>query len=235
MNTRIVPGAIVILTIVSFMTEASSQVVPPQDSLAAISDSLIRRIDHETYMIGSVRFNKRTKEASVPGRVNQTEGMIEYLAVTPTGKTHESILTLETQPLHVQTALLLLGANFGGNLRFQGDTAAPAGDTLQIYIAWKAENGDSVVRAASDLVYDATSKKTMPKVGWVFTGSMLNQGRYMADMEGSIIATYSDPVAILNNPLEGRITNGYREQPAYLANKEILPEKGKEIYLIIRR
>ncbi len=235
MNTRIIPSALVVLTLFMFMTEVSSQVVPAQDSFAVRSDSLIRRIDHETYMIGSVRFNKRTKEVSVPGRVNQTEGMIEYLAVTPSGKTHESILTLEAQPLHIQTALLLLGANFGGNLRFQGDTSAPTGDTLQIYVAWKGENGDSVVRTASDLVYDATLKKTMPKSGWIFTGSMLTQGRYMADMEGSIIATYSDPVAILNNPLEGRITNGYREQPAYLANKEILPEKGKEIYLIIRR
>jgi len=157
------------------------------------------------------------------------DGAIEYFAVTPDGKTYESVLTLRAKPLHLQLALLLLGAEYGGGLAFQGDSALPAGDSVEMYVTWVTDKGDSVKRPATDLLYDRETKRAMPLSKWVFTGSMIrDSASFAADIEGSIVAVYSDPVAILNNPRRGRF-----DQTMYNPNTEVLPPLGTEITMTI--
>jgi hypothetical protein len=68
----------------------------------------------------------------------------------------------------------------------------------------------------------------MPPTPWLFTGSMVVDGRFIADLDGSIIATYSDPAAVLNNPLAGRL-----DDTVYEANADILPAPGTEVTVTI--
>lgn len=157
------------------------------------------------------------------------DGAIEYLAVTPDGKTYESVLTLRAKPLHLQLALLLLGAEYGGGLSFQGDSALPVGDSVEMYITWATDEGDSIKRPATELLYDREAQHAMPLSKWVFTGSMIrDSASFAADIEGSIIAVYSDPVAILNNPRSGRF-----DQTMYHPNADVLPPLGTEITMTI--
>ena len=182
------------------------------------------------YKVGSVLVDRKASLLSIPGRVNQREGPIEYLAVAPDGKTYESVLTLQAQPLHIQLGLLLLGANFGGNLAFQGDTALPKGDSVDVSVSWIGDKGDSVHLPATDLMYEWDSHVVMPPTSWIFTGSMVRDTNlFAADMEGSIIAVYSDPVAILNNPAQGRIN-----QTVYRPNADLLPPVGTNLTMKIK-
>jgi hypothetical protein len=214
--------------------DSAAQSVAAAGALPPSSDSLVRRIDGDTYRIGNLTLNKRTRQINIPGKASLTDGLVEYLAVSMSGKSYESVLVLDIQPLHLQLALLLLGASAGGNLQYQGDTAAPTGDTVDILVKWVDPKGDTIAKPATDLVFDAGRKTVMQKTGWVFTGSMIREGSLMADLDGSIIATYSDPVALLNNPLEGRAQNGYQGQPVYLANKEVVPPMGTDVIMEIR-
>lgn len=156
-----------------------------------------------------------------------SSGPVEYFAVTPGGKTHESVIALDIKPLHLQTALLLLGLECGQNLEMQGDTTAPAGDSVVISVSWRLED-DSVTVPAANLLFNTMSREPVKDGPWVFTGSIMYEGRFLADYEGSIIATYSDPVAILNTPMAGRY-----DDTSFGINEELIPPVGTEILLII--
>ncbi|PWB68096.1 hypothetical protein C3F09_12320 [candidate division GN15 bacterium] len=203
---------------------ASSNQAPPLWASAGIE-----ALDSGLYRIGTVLIDRKNSAVSIPGAVNMREGAIEYLAVTPDGKTYESVLTLKTKPLHLQLALLLLGAEFGGGLAYQGDSALPAGDSVDMYVAWLDEQGKTVTHPATDLLYDREARRAMPKSKWIFTGSVIrDSASFAADVEGSIIAVYSDPVAILNNPRSGRF-----DQTTYNPNTDLLPALGTEITMTI--
>jgi len=172
--------------------------------VSVVDDSLIIRVDAATYRIGNVLLDSEMRSIEMPGWINQDKGLVEYFAVAPGGKTHESVLVLDIQPLHLETALMLLGLDFGQNLAFQGDSTAPRGDEVTIEVSFVTPDGDSVRIPATDLLYDYQHDTPVPATNWVFTGSMLWEGRLLADVEGSIIATFADPAAILNNPNSGR-------------------------------
>lgn len=211
---------------------AFAQSTPPDSTgkpAAPWASAGIEALDSGLYRIGSVMIDRRHSTVSIPGAINMREGAIEYLAVTPDGKTYESVLTLKTKPLHLQLALLLLGAEYGGGLAFQGDSALPVGDSVDMYVAWVTDKGESVKRPASDLLYDREAKRAMPMSKWIFTGSVIrDSASFAADVEGSIIAVYSDPVAILNNPRSGRF-----DQTTYSPHTEILPPLGTNITMTI--
>ena len=58
-----------------------------------------------------VDFQKRCVD--IEATICLDEGMLELIACTKETKEHESIVTITARPMHVHTALLLLGANNG--------------------------------------------------------------------------------------------------------------------------
>jgi hypothetical protein len=193
-------------------------------------DSVIRVIDSTTYRIGNVTIDRTTNEIQCPGWVNMNNGIVEYLAVAPSGKTHESILVVDVRPMHLQLALLLLGLDYGQSIRFQGDSLAPQGDSVYVSVSWRNDAGETITYEGSDLVLNMATDTVMKSTPWVFTGSLISEGGLMADAEGSLIATYSDPVAILNNPLPERMDDTY-----FAANHRVLPPRDTKIRLTIKK
>jgi hypothetical protein len=191
-------------------------------------DSIIVKLDKYNYAVGNLTLNKETREILIPGFVNMQQGLVEYLAVTETGKRHESVLVLQVRPLHVQVALLLFGLDYGRNLEFQGDTAEPRGDLLDIEVGLINEAGDTIFYPAHNFLYDEAHQRMVEKASWIFTGSYPYEGSIVADIDGSIIATYNDPAAVINNPLEGRIDDTY-----YGVNSELVPDSGATIIMKI--
>lgn len=162
--------------------DTSKQVDLPENK-----DSIIRIIDSTTYGIGNLIIDRITGEIQCPGWVNMDNGVVEYLALAPSGKPHESVLVDDIRPMHLQLALLLIGLEYGQNIRFQGDS-------VYLSVSWQNDAGETVTH------------------------------------EGSIIATYSAPVAILNNPLPERMDDIY-----FAANQRILPPRNTIIELNIKK
>ncbi len=186
------------------------------------------RITDHTYRVGSLIVDTKQRTVLCPGEVNLTEGAIEYLAVAPGGKTHESLLQLRTRPLHLQVALLMLGLEPKNVLKRQGDSATPQGDPVELRIRWKDKNGQLQERAVEELISETPNLKPMPVHPWLFTGSrILNEG-FEADLSKSLIAVYHDPAAILDNPLPGAVNN------SYVVNSKRTPAQGTRIELIFR-
>ena len=190
----------------------------------------VQQIGPDEYKIGGLTLNKSRKEIYIPGSINMQKGLVEYLACqAEIGKLHESVLQLEVKPADVQIALLLLGLKPKNNLTFQGDPTAPEGDPLEIWVEWELADKTRKKVRAEELVFDQKKEKPMDKTYWIYTGSEIVDGKFMADVEGSIIATFHDPVALINNPLPGG-----GDDTVYICHEKLLPPQGTKVLLTVR-
>lgn len=199
---------------------------PPQPETLS---SEVTKINDNLYKMGNVKIHKDKRSISIPGSINMADGLVEYLACGLRGKLHESVLALDAEPFHIHAALLLIGLVPGDRpLPFQGSPEPPCGDPLVLRISWKGPDNKLVEYPPEDLIINTDEKKTMEKSDWVFSGSAMNDGRYMAQIDGSVVAVFHDPYAIIDH----RSISG-ADDTHFFANKEILPPYGTPVELKI--
>ncbi len=83
------------------------EVLPPAADEEATAPE-VEQIDENTYRIGLVTLDSRSREISFPGWVNMAQGLIEFPIVHRNGRVHEAIFATDALPLHIETALRLL-------------------------------------------------------------------------------------------------------------------------------
>ncbi len=202
----------------------------------------IRRIGPALYRVGGVTLDTRGRTVRCPGQVNMDAGgPIELLACTPGGKTHESVFVLPVRPLDLQLALLLLDLREGRNPALtyadgHPDAARPPGQTVRIVVEWRAETGLQTadlrgarhVRRAERFLYNVQEDTPARRAAWVFLGSRFVDGRFGAELEGSLITTYHDPLGILELALPTAEDDIY-----YHVNRAVCPPVGTSIELVI--
>lgn len=171
------------------LTQAGTQPQLPPDA---------EKIGDEKYRLGQLIVDLKAKTATCTGKVNMQKGMIEYLAVAPQGKLHESVLNLDVRPLHLQLGMILLGLEPKGGLRYQGDNQIPKGSPVEISVSWE-RNGKPVKVRGEDLCWVITKKAPLEKNAWIFSGSRIDKDGFVADRELSLVGTFRDPAAIINN------------------------------------
>jgi len=260
--------------------------------------TLTKEIEKGVFQIGNVIMDTNTREVTAPGKINMPSGIIEYFACAKLGKTHESLMVLDIEPIHLQVALLTLGMKEGSSLRTQGDPRIPKGDPAEIWVEW--ELADKRFRhRAEDLIYNVRKPLTMVKddrevilsavnaprelirklsemglqegvrfrvisgyqagpltvavgnarktigretaekimvrapmqhTNWVFTGARIVGNVFTAQAYKNIIATYRDPDAIFNHPLEGG-----KDDTTYRVNLEVVPPVGTKVKVIVKQ
>ena len=187
----------------------------------------VERITDSLYRIGKALVDTKTRTIVCPAQVNMDNGSIEYLAVAPGGKTHESLLLVDVRPLHLQLALLLLGLEPKNVLTRQGEKTTPKGAPVDLFARWRDTQGNLHEAHVEEWVMD-TSGRPMPTHTWVFTGSRIIPQGFEADLEKSLVAVWHDPAAILDNPLSGGAIN------AYIVNTKRVLKRATSIELIIK-
>jgi hypothetical protein len=188
----------------------------------------VERITANVYRIGAVIVDTEARTVTCKGVINMDDGAIEYLAVAPHGKTHESLLRVDVRPLHLQVALLMLDLEPKNVLKFQGDPTTPQGAPVEIRVRWRDLKGAEQEARAEDLILEVPAKRTMPPNRWVFTGSRVLKEGFEADLAKSLVAVYHDPAAILDNPLPGGATNNY------VVNTKRVPKRGTSVDFVLK-
>jgi hypothetical protein len=169
--------------------------------------SPIERTGPGQYKIGDILVNATDKSVSFPAVINMDKGLLEYLLVRTAGKTHESLLRTKIEPYNLQVACLLVGlVGTDKPLGFQGAPETPQGD--QVEIALRHGKTYEVVQPEKWLTQTIDGiKHDVPPLRWVFTGSIVRNGRLAAQVGGSIISIYHDPVAMFDNASPGGQSN----------------------------
>ncbi len=201
----------------------------------------ITKIGKTLFRMGEIEFDAKTKEIFIPSVVNKREGgPIEYLLVHENGKVHEAILTTTASPLHLQVVTKLLKHKSGfGNVfdpmlaaQEQVGTDADNGVTFSVLARWTPRGEADAKEKEQDLsewIIDGENGEPVKPEPWTLTGSTVNEGAYMADVEGSIIAVYLDPVGILNMTRKGAHID-----ERWGANGNAIPEVGQKVTVVLK-
>ena len=173
----------------------------------------INEITPGIFQVGTVHLEKSKREISFPVTVNMNEGPIEYLVVTGIGKTHESLLITSAEPFHLQVAMLLLnckGSN--GKLIPEDDGKTIPGEHVEIELHWQEDKKDKKARLEKFVA--RMDRKPVKDGPFIFNGSRMFEGSFLAQRDGSIVSLITDNAAQFNNPRTGRGNDDmWRPQP----------------------
>lgn len=197
---------------------------------------------------GHIQIKEKEKKIILKGTISKAlgefddtlKGAIEYLACGPTGKLYESILETEASATEVHKAIAKLGIKTGTPPGFDDEKNAhvpPTGTTFLLSIEWK-ENGKTKKIRAEELVYNVKTKKPMPPVAWIYSGSRVIPDLDSDDEDAMIPYAYmsnhivalkqTDGSALFQNPLPESV-----EENLYKKNDDLLPKLGTPVTFTI--
>jgi len=145
----------------------------------------------------------------IPGQVVLRQGALEYFAVFPGGKAHESVLVLTGKPsaegervqglgAALNSCLMALGLRPGTPLRFfPGKTIPAKGTPVHIAVEWE-EEGRTVRVRAEDLLWDREHNRSMEEGKFIYVGAFFDPDGYVPDLSGDAVAVYSVSTCVVD-------------------------------------
>ena len=170
----------------------------------------IKKVAPGVLELGGIQLDTKKYEIHFKAEVNQGENLIEYAIVHKEGKTHESLLRTDISPYQLQILLLLAKAQkfkealpeFDAEGREVPPPTPRPKHRIRILLQdLRKKNNPSV--PLGDWIVNVEDGKTMQAEPWMYTGSRLYEGRFLAEEDGDVVAVYLNPVALFNSWIPG--------------------------------
>ncbi len=172
----------------------------PPDPVAtqkAADRARIQHLPNGDVQVGKLLLHRKERCISFPVEFVEQVSVLEVIIATPEGRLHESLLKADVSPLQLQAMLYLLDLSNGPRL----DTETlRQGDLVDLDIEWTDANGARQREPIESWIIDGRTKAPMKREGWVFVGSGMRNGEFLADSEGNICINYSVGSTILDIP-----------------------------------
>jgi hypothetical protein len=218
------------------------------------TNTSVKDLGEGRLQIGRVTVDSKARTLSFPAKINMTEGMVEYLIVTTKGKTHESLLSTEAEPVQIHAGMLLLGAKAeatnDASIFFDAKRDIP-GTKLKITVSSPVTQ-ERTTEIQTLLMFAQTKQPLTPDAipHWIYNGSRFSetpdlepvaagsptrsgngkkeaQKVFMAQREGSILSLIADPSALINNPRKDR-----ENDELWILNTAAIPPVGTPVAVI---
>jgi hypothetical protein len=200
-----------------------------------------------------VTINVQERCVDVESSVCLHRGTLELVACTKGTKEHESIVVIEAKPVHIHTALLLLGAQPGSPAMRQqlADQAErwidvpPRGGPVDVFLVFKGKEGKMLDHPISDFIAPSNKRPDdsasadqarFPTHTFLFAGSVLygdgpGPRRYLSDQSGNVISlsTFGDELLCLP-----AIHSQNNDALMWQVNATNLPAVGSNVTLRLR-
>ena len=202
------------------------------------------QLDADRFKIGDVELNKQTRAIRFPAAINMREGLLEFVIVHDNGKVHESLLRTAINATHLNLALKLLSyqsspelfmlrdeEGFPNGLMPAVDAKTKAAARVEIRMLWK--DGEIQHSASvNECIISNRNNTVMPAGPWVYGGSSVYNGRYVAEVTGDIVAILTNQTAIFNYPGDNsRVGENYA---SWNALTKVIPDVGTPVIVEIR-
>lgn len=197
------------------------------------ANGVMKRLENGNVEVGGVIVDKVKRSIQFPAAVNMRKGYVEYVLVGEGGKTHESTLVTQVSPQFVHVAMLLLGAVGSGdtvtevpaNIDSEYLAKAPAikGDAVRIDVQW-GEGGEQKRMPLEGLLVFGEEGKVVDNVKWIYNGSMVSAGRFIAQDDQSFISLITDSGALVNN-----VGPGHANDDLWQSNTAVIPPEGTKV------
>ena len=201
-----------------------------------------------------IKLNLEERCVDVNATVCLHKGLLELVACTKGTKEHESILSVAARPMHIHTAMLLMGASSGTpamrkaqeGVRTRWVPVEPAGDPVCVSLVFAESKGKPqeypiqkfISPAQPDEISGIPANKklaTFP-ASFLFAGSHLVENgagprKYVCEQSGNVISisTFGDELLCLPG-IHGHQNDGL----AWQVNANGLPGIGEQVILRLR-
>ena len=217
---------------------AMAEDAPPPAKPEEPAKPTMREISPGIFEIGKVRLDQKALTISFPGKLNMQRGLLEYLIVNPKGSAHESLLVTDVGASDIHFAMLLLGAKGGAitadappaqlNEEYFRNAPKLTGDTVFITVKWKEKDVEQTA-PIEDWLYNEAGKKAIEHGPWIYNGSMLYEGSFLAQIDGNLVALVTAPTALINNPRKGNDND-----QMWNVNEKVTPRVNTPVEIIFR-
>jgi hypothetical protein len=174
--------------------EKTDPAAPP----AAEATPSITRLEDGRMKIGEVTFDPKTRQVRVPCTINMSEGLIEFAVVHENGKIHESLLVTKCSPTHINIAFKLLRYVSSEELYAIEKERGVSSDKypevpeatrkaarVDLKVEWEKDGKTQTVPLA-DWIMHAETTEAMSQDPWVYGGSMMYDGAFVAEQTGDV-------------------------------------------------
>lgn len=201
----------------------------------------VKKLGDHRYQLGEITFDGKTREIRFPAVMNMEKGLLEYMIVTGDGKIHESLLSTEISASQLQVVMKLcrykdgvgdiFDALFPENEKEGKAGEAKRGSSVRIAVEW-TEKSDGIEKPRryqlAELISDLKTDGPVPKGQWIYTGSMVYEGTFIAAAEGTLVAMYIDNGALINS-----FRPGSDDDERWITNAEVAPKIGTPTTVIL--
>lgn len=216
--------------------------LPAPDQPVAPAEPAVKELDADRLQVGEVIFNRKTREIRFPAAVNMSGGeLLEFALVHTNGKVHESLLVTDVPATQINVAFKLLrypaSAEFYGIVNKDGTMSnefpkvaddVKADARVNIGLEWE-EEGKTRTAKLNDWISHGTTGEQMPAADlWVYGGSGIERGKFLADTTGDYIAIFLSNAALIN--FSGKDNNS---DEVWLPFPKRVPPLGTKVTVII--
>lgn len=161
------------------------------------ADNKLQMLSNGDMKMGKVTLHSEEEQVSFMAKTELIEDMpIEVLVCTDRGRIHETIFITEARPFHIQTLLHAMGAKNGA--RIPNDKFSKQGDFIRIMVEWTDTEGKTVRKPIEHFMTYDKNKKLDIKPRWVFVGSGIHKGAFVADWSGDVAVNFASADSVID-------------------------------------
>ena len=201
--------------------------------------------DEDKLVLPGVFADRKARRVELSGVFNDLDehAAVEFLVIgEKSDNDYEALVRAYVTPSDVRKALVFIGMPEGRPFDPSQFRFWPRGERVRVDLQWtgKDKSGTSTGfdMPAGDLVYNAKAKKTIPSVGYTFTGSRkvahpkTGKEVWAADEFGPfcVISLFNHPDTILDVPYTSHQNEVYAN---YAPNKKNQPKGGTPVTVVL--
>lgn len=211
-----------------------------EEKPTAVAIPSVKKLADGTMQIGEIIFDPKTRQVRVPCTVNMNEGLLEFAVVHENGKIHESLLITKASAVHLNIAMKLLRYVASEELyaiekergvltdKFPAvEEKIRKASRVNLSIEWQHE-GKAKKVPISDWIMHTRTTKPMSAEPWVYGGSMMVDGQFVAEQNGDVAAIFVSRGSLFLYPGKDNTND-----EMWLANTKRIPPQGTSVFFLI--
>lgn len=215
--------------------------LPAPDQPVAEVQPAVKKLDGNRFQVGEVTFDAKTREIRFPAAVNMAgEELLEFAIVHANGKVHEALLVTTISATDLNIAFKLLryqaSAEFYPLKEADGSYSNDFPEVpeevkkaarIDLGVEWKEGDKERKAKLHEWITHGSTGKP-MDADPWVYGGSGVYEGKFMAETTGDIAAIFLSNSALIN--FSGKDNNS---DEVWLPFPKRVPPEGTKVTVVI--
>jgi hypothetical protein len=183
-----------------------------------------------------VQVDVKAKQVRVDAETLGVDAMLEFFAVVSGTSEHEAVVRTPAKPSDIHMALLMIGLEPGQPVRYSESAnkwLPPQGPPLRVSMEYDDPKspGKRITMPAYRWMRNTKTKREMPPMTWIFTGSkVMEDGRYAADTTGYVITVVNFDLTLIDIP---NLASNSNETLEWERNPDLVPPAETKVTMLI--